>query len=150
VIDKLQIYTNGILCEARSDTDLCDEFLDELISWFNEKYGQPLRTMQVRAYLSQMEVSIPLDVRASLEKFSAVGTLISTSLEAYGLRGGNYRGSGIRLHSDFVDVPPPHSPEFVFERRAEIPYSKNIYFTSAGLRTLDHVRVLEALQEALQ
>jgi hypothetical protein len=39
--------------------------------------------------------------------------------------------------------------DFLIERRAGEPYSKNRYFSSAPLRTIDHVRVLEQIEKSI-
>src|SRR5712691_8865526 len=41
VIDKLQIYENGLLCEAQVDNSVTDELLGELFSWAQERHNLP-------------------------------------------------------------------------------------------------------------
>jgi hypothetical protein len=51
VIDRFQVFSNGILAEAKLDTDECDRFLDDLLKWITERGGGGI-------YANQPNVSI--------------------------------------------------------------------------------------------
>ncbi|MCR6734370.1 MAG: hypothetical protein NVV83_09915 [Afipia sp.] len=55
IIDKFQIYENGILCQAEQDNALCDDFLGEVLDWLPQKFDLPIKANKIRAYLSQVE-----------------------------------------------------------------------------------------------
>jgi hypothetical protein len=40
VIDKFQVFSNGIVAEAKLDTDECDRFLDDVLKWITERGGE--------------------------------------------------------------------------------------------------------------
>jgi hypothetical protein len=54
------------------------------------------------------------------------------------------------MHYDSAAMPVPRPPEFSFERRAGVIYASNEYFSSAPLRTADHIRILHELEKAFQ
>jgi len=148
IIDKLQIYENGLLCEAAEDNSLTDDFISDLFAWVQEHHNLPVKETEVRAYLSQMVVISNVDVARTFSGINAIGPLFAKAIKSYGQTVQGYRLSGLRMHYDAMETPVPRSPEFSFERRAGEKYSTNEFFTSAPLRTSDHLKVLEALEKA--
>jgi hypothetical protein len=148
IIDKLQIYENGMLCEARESNALCDEFLGEIFDWLPKIIDRPVKQKNTKAYISQMEVTTSVDMMTVFNKLSDVGRLIAVLLESYGQESDAYIASGFKMHYDTLGKPFPRGLEFVFERRANEPFDKNVYFTSAPLRTDDHLKVLAAIETA--
>ncbi|OAF06677.1 hypothetical protein AYJ54_19335 [Bradyrhizobium centrolobii] len=147
VISKLQVYENGMLCEALADNSACDEFMGEVLEWAKTEHAIPIKESGVKAFISQLEVVTNVDLEKHLQKIDSVAALIGQSLKSYGQPVGLYQMSGIKLHYDSAATPVPRPPEFVFERRAGEPYSTNQYFSSAPLRTADHMRVLNQLEK---
>jgi hypothetical protein len=141
VIDKFQIYANGLLCESQNDNELSDSFLDEVFIWAAQQHDITLNET-ARAY----EVAASVNLGGIFKKFASVGELIASLLKAYRQQADSYQVSGLKLHYDVSDKVASRAPEFVFERRAEEPYAQNLYFTSAPLRTIDHLQVLEVLE----
>lgn len=150
IINKLQIYENGLLCEANEDNSLIDEFLGELFAWAKHVHKLPMRETGVRAYLSQMEVISAIDIGAVFSKVAPIGGLLAEALKAYGQPVQEYKISGLKMHYDSMALPVPRAPEFAFERRAGELYSANEFFTSAPVRTGDHLQILEALEKVFK
>lgn len=150
IIEKFSVYNNGLLCESKLHTDVGDSFLDEIFSSVPTKFGIEIKEAG-RAYLSQMEVQMPNDIGEIFKKFSSAGKLIVDTIERYGVHvsAEEYRCIGLKMHYDQTGKDRPHSPEFVFERRAATPYSENVYFSSAPLRTSDHMQMLEVFEKIL-
>ncbi|MDA9463051.1 hypothetical protein [Bradyrhizobium sp. CCBAU 53415] len=147
VISKFQIYENGMLCEALADNSTCDEFMGEVLKWATTEHNIPVKENGVKAFLSQLEIASNANLEKHLQKIDSVAALIGQSLQSYGQPVALYQISGIKLHYDSAALPVPRPPEFVFERRAGQPYSANEYFSSAPLRTADHMRVLDQLEK---
>ena len=149
VIDKFSIYNNGVLLEAKQDTSYGDRFLDEVLSLAASQFD--IHTAQIgRAYLSQVEVHLPISVGAAFEKFSEIGKMISNFLKQYNLpQAEDYQFSGMKMHYDQTGRQPPNPSDFIFERRSAEPYANNVYFSSAPLRTVDHLQVLEVFEQTL-
>ena len=147
IIDKLQIYENGLLCEAATDNSVCDEFMGEILNWAATEHGIPVRETGVKAFISQVEVISDIDLGMAFSKIGAIGSLFAGALKSYGQPVPDYSFSGIRMHYDSITMPVPRPPEFVFERRAGQLYSTNEYFSSAPLRTKDHMYILDELEK---
>ncbi len=147
LIDKFSVYNNGLLCECKQDTAYSDQFLDEIFSSLPREFDIEMKETR-RSYLSQVEVMIPIDIGAALENFTTVGQRVFELLKQYDSPNiEEYRFSSFKMHYDQTGKANPRSPEFLFERRAAEPYSANIYFSSAPLRTSDHMQVLDLLEK---
>jgi hypothetical protein len=149
VIDKFQVYENGLLCEANENTDLLDEFISEILAWVEQEQKLPIKETGVRAYVSQMEVIATVDIGSIFSKIASIGPLISKELSNYGQLAHEYKISGLKMHYDAAPTPLPRAPDFSFERRAGMAYSENQFFTSAPVRTDEHLRIVRILEDLL-
>ncbi|MBR0855632.1 hypothetical protein [Bradyrhizobium liaoningense] len=150
VIEKFQIYHNGVLCEALDDTDFCDEVLDDIFSWAPKYFSEGGKlNVTARAYTSQMEVIAAPDVLSALDRFTKVGWMLSSMRNSYGQTAVPYLLSGFRLNSNPLAGESLRGPDFAFERRTGSDYSTGLYYTVAPLKTSDHWLTLEALQSIL-
>jgi hypothetical protein len=147
IIEKFQVYENGLLCEASADTDLADEFLSEVLGWALREHNLPVKETGVKAYISQLEVISTINLESKFSELNAVGKLLAGCLKRYGQPVSDYGVSGLRMHYDSIAAPIPRPPQFVFERRVGQQYSTNEFFTSGPLRTKDHLEVLESLEK---
>lgn len=150
IIDKLQVYENGVLCEGTIDNSIADEFLGEVLDWAASEHGIPLRQTGVKAFISQLEVIATADLGRVFPKLNAIGSLLAEALKSYGQPVSDYTVSGIKLHYDSANTPVPRPPEFIFERRAGQQYSTNEFFSSAPLRTKDHMYILNELEKLVE
>jgi hypothetical protein len=147
VIDKFQVYNNGLLCEAAADNQQCAEFLDEVLEWAPPHFNVSVRP-RWKAFQSKLEISSSKDIRNSFAKFAGVGAAITRLLESYGSNAPPYVFWGLALqHESQKDLPS--NPSFEFARRAEQPFDAGIYYSTAPLRTQDHLQVLNLLEEIL-
>jgi hypothetical protein len=151
-IDKFQVYARGIICETREETDISDEFLDDVLNWAEAdlKLEVPDRASMARAYFSQIEIRFSTSLSNSLNMFSGVGQSISNMVQSY--RASvvpPLEASSIKLYMDTSAMTGPAPFEFLFERRANTSYSENIYFSAAPLRTKDHLQILQELENVL-
>jgi len=144
IIDKLEIYEKGLLCDARINSNLCDKFLDDLTTWATNEFDLPVKETGTRVYMSQLEVFTELNIGMALSKFRPIGETIA---KVHGGSSKPFELSGIRMHMDVTGITGPQPTEFTFERRAGQSYASSVYFSTAPLRTDDHVRVLDELEK---
>jgi hypothetical protein len=146
VIDRFQVFENGILAEARVDTDECDEFLDDVLKLVVERAGitiEPSTTPQQKLYLSQIEVQSDISLNKSFAKVAPLGRQISDLQRGYGQIIPDLEVSGLSLGTT------GDAPSFKFERREGPSVPPDLYFASCRLRTKDHIKMLEALEKLL-
>lgn len=141
VIDRFQVYTNGLLVETRGFTEEGDLFLDDVIQWASQQFavaiypGVPV----TRAYLTNLEIEFP---DAEFPSFPFTKTL-DAFLKSYGQPSGAFSAVGFNFHCDFLQMPPPVPSAFQISRREGVPYTSNLYLSSAPLSTRDHLTLLE-------
>ena len=83
VIEKAVIYNNGMIAEAKADTDLCDQFIDDAVEWASEHANMvfPPDDEHPRLYLSHMIVEEGLSIEKLFSKLNPLGAEISKILE---------------------------------------------------------------------
>lgn len=148
VIDKLQVFTNGLLAETRSYSEDADLILDSFIEWSKRVLGivqdqtQPVSGV----LLSNIEVEMknPFDKQA--KAYSRLTRSIASSLRDYGFSVPEYEQIGFELHIDKAGLTAPIPTSFKLERRAETPFSSNTYFSSAPMKTKDHLELLAQIE----
>lgn len=143
VIDKLQVFPNGILVEAQVDTDRCDRFLDDVLKWVTERGGIEFTQPDsiIKAYLSQLEVKSDVSLESYFQ-LTDLGKHIADILRGYGQTTSDYVPSGLSLGAQ-----PSDTLGFKFEGREGAP--PGLFFSQARLRTKDHLSALEMLRALL-
>jgi hypothetical protein len=149
VIEKFQIYNNGILCEAKIATESVDEFLDDATRWATSELGLLTNYGGTTPYLSNIEIESELDIAENFGKFSSLGKTIANFVRSNGLTTPDYSVSEITLHSDTWLTGTPRAVAFTFGRRHGHAHADNLYFSSAPLKTKDHLKVLDELESIL-
>ena len=149
VISKFQIYQNGILAEAQSYVEDCELFLDDVIGMAVEKLGvtivkdEPIRN----GFLSNIEVEAENPfTKTRVKSFEQISKFLISRLKLYGNEVPGYEQSGFTLHFDITNRVAPIPTNFKLERRDGSPYSSNLYFCSAPLKTQDQLDLLEQFE----
>ena len=147
VIDDFAVYSDGVVADTRSHTEEADDFLSDLINWgaeyFQMKYNlsQPMATY----YISNLEIVL----EAHLSEFVAPSTSIVQQLTAcfdrYGLKVGPFEVTSLVFDFD-RKVMPSVSSNYTLQRREGVPFELNTYFSSAPLKTDDHIDLLQSLE----
>ena len=150
VIDKCQIFQNGLLAESKASVEQCELFLDSILEWANEVAGLDIAADEDknRGYVSQLEVVSEIDFSALEEPFGPVTSAISDIFSSYGADT-TFGITGILLHADITSAPFPQPPVFSIMRRDGHPYTSNLYFSTAPFKTDDHLSLLELLEKSL-
>ena len=155
-INELRIQGRGILVRASAGTEQCDELLDEIFEWFlSELPGHwPMEQFPLlgRAYTSHVVVSCDYDLSSYFNAVSEIGTMVARAVNSYRNNSNeiaNYQGSSFTFDPPLDRDGPPNPGAFVFARRANSEFSENKYFSSAPLRTEDHLGVLQSLERLL-
>lgn len=151
VIDRFQIFETGILAETRATVEECDEFLNDVIEWARKEFSVSVDEEGIRgsSYLSQVEVQSSVSLGIACEQCKRLSCQLTEILRSYGQSSPEFEVSGIKLHGDVTNVLPLRPVEFAFERRAGLPYGSGLYFSSAPLRTADHMRFLNEIEAVL-
>jgi len=150
VIEKAVIYNDGMIVEAKADTDLCDQFIDDAVEWASENAN--IKFIQdnehPRLYLSHLVVEDEIGITKLFSKLSTVGSELSRILESYGDVKRVIEPIGFAMQSDIAERAGP--VPFKFERRSGVQFSANLYYSSAPVRTIDHLELLKKLESILK
>jgi hypothetical protein len=151
VIDKCQVFQNGLIVESKSSVNECDAFIDDMVEWATKDENIAITPWEnaARGYCSHLEVICEASLSGAFKRYQEVIDMLSEMLSGYGHSALIYEPVSISLHTDITEVPYPKPNAFTFTRRVQQPYSSNIYFTEAPLRTDDHLKFLEAFEKIL-
>ena len=146
LIDKFAIFSNGFLFEGKVATELLEAFADDVIAFITQETGIALQPDIRDTFHSSIEVSANLKMSSKFKQFSALGEAIAKTLKSYGHETPDYQISLIGLHCDVWGATGYRPTPFTFDRRAGSAHDKNLYFSSAPLKTADHLKILEMLE----
>lgn len=144
VIDKFQIFENGLLAEAKVDTDECEAFLNDVIGWLREVGGLQFDEAPdaPKIYLSHIEVRSNISFAKRLSDVSALGTEIGSTMRSHGYKTPDWKLSGLAFGSGAYG----DAASFKFEARENQQSRTDLYFASARMRTKEHLHILEKLE----
>lgn len=147
LIDKVEIYNNGIVVETKSTTDDCLAILKDITEWAKEKASITFveATQLPQLYQSHVEIEMDIDLMSKLSAFQVVGAELNKMISLYNEVDRHYQLAAFSFH---VDQANPGPMPFKFERRANQPFTSNLFFSSSPLKTGDHLRLLDVLERA--
>jgi hypothetical protein len=151
VIDSLGIYSDGIVVNTKGYVEDADQFADDVIQWATKTFGYKIMSdppMQ-HAYASHVEVEFTGSLPPIFEELAVLNKRITAALTRYGKTPPSYELGGFSLLCDTTKAVPPIPGEFSFARRAQQSFQSNLYFSTAPLKTLDHLKVLDELAKIL-
>ena len=121
IIQKLQLYRDGIIAEAAARTDYLDEVIDFTKEMFMSTCGLSF-TESVplsRVYTSRIEVKFKRDISPLFHHFASLNEELSLMLEKSGIDAPSTQVSGFIISADEAKSRSPIKPDrFVIERRS--------------------------------
>jgi hypothetical protein len=149
-LDRVQIFTHGIVLDTRVSTDVSAALLHDTLLWAKSELGLHYDEGMIkrRAFVSQVTFESNLKLGKLNPVLGKVGSLVSSKLSTSMGQPINYEPTGIILNLDqsTTKLAPVF---FTLERRAEVPFTDNKYFSSAPLSTQDHISILQEVEKAL-
>ena len=137
---------------AGADTTALDSILDIAESVFANEHGVTFTpTPPVpRAYTSTVEVHAPSVSQTDREVMRLV-TKLTELVRGYGIEVNDYGLTALLVGSD-QSLHPNNTVKpgrFLFERRVGRPYSDDVYFSEAPVKTAEHLELLRDLEAIL-
>ena len=148
-IAEISLYPDGIVANSSAPVEVIERFVDDVVRWTEDALqAEEISSLpSVKLFDSQVIVQSAIEYGSTLQKFEGLGRKISNLLDRYGTVTKPYKISGIELHNDEPDAGMYRTSKFTFERRANQPFSRNLYFSTAPLRSKDHLELLALLEE---
>jgi hypothetical protein len=149
-IDRVQIFTHGILLDTRVSTDVSAKLLHDTLLWAKTQLGLHYEEGMIKrqAFVSQLTFESTLKLTKLNPVLPKAESLISSRLSSSVGQPVHYETTAVLLNLDQSTTKLTPGP-FTIERRAEIPFSDNKYFSSAPLSTEDHVGLLQEIEKVL-
>lgn len=147
VVDKLIIYSNGLQVETAVSTSESKRIIEELLVWSRDEFGSRYDP-SIRidwGYVSSFVIrsDVPLLYTSPLEKLSR-----RITAEISGILGQEtpYHPTGFSIGHDPL-MRKHGRASFTLQRRADVPFSENKYFTESPLPTEIHMSLLEQYEK---
>jgi hypothetical protein len=152
-IFQLSIIPNGDIVSA-PDTDTAEIVMDDFTNLLDTTLGYKFSQVQGRRVYQS---TIVIEFEDGLESFIEPLVRIEKILDAEMPKGTTpFKIKKIGFgHGDPTQVIAPtleaiENSDFLIERRAREPYSKNRYYSSAPTTTAEHLRILRKIEDAFR
>lgn len=147
VVERLVLYHNGVHVETRISSSESMRVLKEFLAWTKDELGSrydPPMKMEM-AYVSGFvfRSDIPLFYGSPVEKLSQrMSGVMSEILGAETI----YQPTMLNIGHDPL-LRKYGRAQFTLQRRAEVPFTENKYFTESPLPTDVHISLMEQYEE---
>ena len=151
-IEKLEIYSDGVAISAKSNSNLIEAFLEDLVMWLEHDLAMTrVKSRSVtRFYDSEIIVELDPRVLNVLEPLSNVSTAVSNMiLENTGLEV-DYSALGFAFSCEQVSMKGMTPSSFRIERRLASEFKLNQFVAQAPLKTDQHLELLETIETAFR
>ncbi|MCX6634507.1 MAG: hypothetical protein NT090_05390 [Acidobacteria bacterium] len=133
------LHNDGLVASCRHSTEVADAFLQDFVVWLGEQLGvaYPPTLSRKRIYRSELIVNMAIDLNSTAEKLRQFSRLLSAMSKQ------EAQTTGITFGSDRASLT------FAIERRVNVPFEENRYFSGAALQTSHHIEALVAFEQLL-
>lgn len=149
-LDKIQIFTHGIVLDTRISTDVSAKVLHETLLWAKFEFGLEYdeRMIKRRAFVSQVTFESALKLNRLNPILEKIGSAITAKATEGMGQPAKYETTGIILNLD-QSTSKLTPGMLTIERRAEVPFADNKYFSTAPLPTMHHLTLLDEFEKSL-
>lgn len=143
VIDRFQVFSDGIIAEAKADTDEISRFVDDVIEWVSKEAKVVFDDKDSKNfYASHIECELDFGLPNVFQEFHHFGKNIADVMRSYGHAVPDFVVSYFGFAADTT-------ASFKIERRDGTAPEARTYFCTAPLRTSDQVKLLKAAEKML-
>jgi len=137
---RLRIYGDGLIGETRSSTTDAEAFLRDVLSSAVREFGLTFRESMVlkKLYVSELNLDSDQSLETIHPRMPAFSETVSKAF-----------GSQCQPASIAFSSAAGGQPVFRFERKANVPFSENKYWSLANLETSTHIELLHQLESLL-
>jgi len=142
---ELAIYNDGLIADTHADTDVSDDLLEDALTHAQKEFGLVSPKHIRKQHTSKIYVETERKLNSLSPSLAALNSALNKKLKHFG--DVSYELGGINLVTE--QAGPLTPPVFRFERAETNRYSDNRYYSIAGLRTADHLELLDQLESLL-
>ena len=151
IIRKFSTHTDGMVVETSAGTKHAEEFLDDFVKWASEELSATVLNINdiYRIYDSHLVVQMNINLDEKMEFVKFISNELSSYIKDYEVVPLDYHVSGFSLSTDLSTTHGPSTSPFRIDRRDGQRLSNNLYYCTAPLKTADHIRVLEKIDNLI-
>ena len=147
-IDRITIYMNGIVIDTRSSTDDSEKVLQDIIALAHEAFGAIIRPAR-QTFASQLMFRSDMNLFALNPVLPKIAGVLTQRTSADMKHPFTFEPTAVQFNVDTAQAKTPPAM-FSIERRIDVPFAENTYFSQAPLRTAEHIELLKAFEAALR
>lgn len=147
-IDRVAIYTNGIMIDTRSTTENSERVLVEFLEFAKAAFGATVEPSR-KNFVSQIVFRSNLQLALLNPVLAPIAARLSAFVSGELKQPVVYEPSEVSIGAD-VSMLNLKPVSFTVARRAERPFFENMYFSNAPVRTAEHLELVKQLEEALK
>ena len=149
-IQELKVYGDGLVVNARSNSNIVDAFLNDLLEWVSTELGfEPLpNSVPERHHESALVLRAKKDIASVVGPLQELTTAMNELLGKENFVARRFQASGFILSSDpQAQGSRRIESRFLIDRRVGVPFAENIFYSQAPLPTDDHLALLERVED---
>lgn len=146
-IARLTIFANGIVADTRSSTEHSEKVLSEILAMAHEALGAKITPARL-TFTSQLIFRSNMRLAALNPILPKLARVLTDRVSGDLKHCFEFEPTAILLNVDTSQAKTLPAM-FSIERRAEVPFIENTFFSSAPLRTGEHMEVVKAFEESL-
>jgi hypothetical protein len=142
------IYNDGAILKSASDSQILEAALEEILGWAASELGLIQNDIppRQRFFESAVVVSMDLAVRSTL--LESINTSLNSYQKSYGLKEATFDLAGVSLAVDSTAYVGRKPAAFTLARRVNVPFNSPFYYSTAPLKTSDHLDLLRTIEKA--
>jgi hypothetical protein len=146
-IDRLTIFANGIVIDTRSSTEDSEKVLSEILAVANEAFGAKIAPARL-TFTSQLIFRSNMQLAALNPILPKLAGILTDRVSGDLKHAFEFQPTAILLNVDTSQAKTLPAM-FSIERRAEVPFVENTFFSNAPLRTREHLELVRAFEDSL-
>lgn len=147
VVDRLSIFVNGIMVDTRSSTEDAEKVVTDLLDLAKILLGAVVRPQRIN-FTSQVVFRSNMRLGLLNPILEAAAERISSDVSSDMKHPYRFEPTAVIINADLSQAKIAPAV-FSIERRANIPFEENTYFSNAPLRTAEHLGLLEQIEKVL-
>jgi hypothetical protein len=146
-IDEFHLFSNGLSVTTHSNTTDSDLVLDHIIEWAKSAFKLEVEPLKPgTGHSSQLEIRLHKSLPELFPYLSEIGAAITKGLDDWWEFKPSYELININFWHDKTKYPQFAPPAFRVDRRDNVSFEQEAYYSEAPMSTENHIAVLEKLE----